>query len=62
MKKSAARFDDIGFALLAIGVGALQVALDKRQEDDWFGSRFIATVIIIAAVGFASISSARWRE
>jgi MFS transporter, DHA2 family, multidrug resistance protein len=40
-KKGAGRFDYIGFALLAIGVGALQVALDKGQEDDWFGSHFI---------------------
>jgi DHA2 family multidrug resistance protein len=51
MRKRAARFDYIGFALLAIGVGALQVALDKGQEDDWFGSRFITTLILIAALG-----------
>jgi MFS transporter, DHA2 family, multidrug resistance protein len=55
VKKSAAKFDYIGFALLAIGVGALQVALDKGQEDDWFGSRFITTLIIIAAAGLISM-------
>src|SRR5437016_10963603 len=53
-KKGAGRFDYIGFALLAIGVGALQVALDKGQEDDWFGSHFITTLIVIAAVGLVS--------
>src|SRR6201995_2874221 len=38
LKAGMARFDYIGFGLLALGVGALQVALDKGQEDDWFGS------------------------
>src|SRR6202030_536236 len=54
-KKRTARFDYIGFGLLAIGVGALQVALDKGQEDDWFGSRFITTLIILAIVGLSSL-------
>jgi len=31
------RVDYIGIALLALGVVALQVLLDKGQEDDWFG-------------------------
>ncbi len=44
------RLDYIGIALLTLGVGALQVMLDKGQEDDWFGSRFILTLAIIAAV------------
>ena len=60
IKKSAARFDYIGFGLLAIGVGALQVALDKGQEDDWFGSRFITTLIVIAAVGLISMVIWEW--
>jgi DHA2 family multidrug resistance protein len=59
-KKSAAKFDYIGFALLAIGVGALQVALDKGQEDDWFGSRFITTLIVIAIVGLISMVIWEW--
>jgi MFS transporter, DHA2 family, multidrug resistance protein len=59
-KKRLARFDYIGFALLAIGVGALQVALDKGQEDDWFGSRFITTLIVIATVGLISMVIWEW--
>jgi DHA2 family multidrug resistance protein len=59
MKKST-RFDYIGFGLLAIGVGALQVALDKGQEDDWFGSRFITTLIVIAAAGLISMVIWEW--
>jgi DHA2 family multidrug resistance protein len=61
-KTRFARFDYVGFSLLAIGVGALQVALDKGQEDDWFGSRFIATLVIIAAVGLVSLVIWEWRQ
>jgi MFS transporter, DHA2 family, multidrug resistance protein len=59
-KKGAGRFDYIGFALLAIGVGALQIALDKGQEDDWFGSHFITMLIVTAAVGLVSLVIWEW--
>jgi DHA2 family multidrug resistance protein len=62
LKATIAKFDYIGFGLLAVGVGALQVALDKGQEDDWFGSRFITTLIIIAAVGLVSLVIWEWRH
>src|SRR5260221_4792172 len=60
LKAGMARFDYIGFGLLAVGVGALQVALDKGQEDDWFGSHFITTLIILAAVRFVSFVIWEW--
>ena len=44
------KLDYIGFSLLALGVAALQILLDKGQEDDWFGSNFIVTLVIIASV------------
>src|ERR1700761_1565893 len=44
------KVDYFGFGLLAIGVGFLQIVLDKGQEDDWFGSRFILTLSIISAI------------
>jgi len=59
-KKGVGRFDYMGFALLAIGVGALQVALDKGQEDDWFGSRFITMLVVAAAVGLVSLVVWEW--
>src|ERR1700756_1203923 len=62
LKAGMARFDYIGFGLLAVGVGALQVALDKGQEDDWFGSHFITTLIIIASVGLVSLVIWEWRH
>jgi MFS transporter, DHA2 family, multidrug resistance protein len=54
------KIDYIGVSLLALGVGALQVMLDKGQEDDWFGSRFILTLAIIAAVGLVSLVIWEW--
>lgn len=42
------KIDYFGFGLLAVGVGFLQVVLDKGQEDDWFGSDFILTLSIIS--------------
>jgi MFS transporter, DHA2 family, multidrug resistance protein len=54
------KFDYIGFALLTLGIGALQVMLDKGQEDDWFGSHFILTLAILAATGLVSLVLWEW--
>jgi MFS transporter, DHA2 family, multidrug resistance protein len=45
-------FDFVGFALVAAFLGALEVILDRGQEDDWFGSRFIITFTVISALAF----------
>lgn len=50
IKRGTMRFDVWGMGMLAIGMGALQIMLDKGQEDDWFGSRFITTLAITAAI------------
>jgi DHA2 family multidrug resistance protein len=42
------RVDYVGFGFLAIGIAFLQIVLDKGQEDDWFGSRFIVTLTVIS--------------
>ena len=54
------KIDYIGVSLLALGVGALQVMLDKGQEDDWFGSHFILTLAVLAAVGLISLVIWEW--
>ena len=46
------RFDWTGFAVLAIGVGALQLMLDRGQEQDWFSSREIIIEAVLAGLGF----------
>ena len=47
-----ARFDFIGFLLVATFLGALEIVLDRGLEDDWFGSNFIITFTIICALAF----------
>ena len=49
------RVDYIGFSLLALTFGCLEVVLDKGQEDDWFSSHFIVAFIAISAVSFVSV-------
>ncbi len=46
------RFSWYGFAMLAIGAGALQMLLDRGQELDWFSSREIMVEAVIAGLGF----------
>ena len=46
-------FDNIGFGLLIIWTGCLQVVLDKGQEDDWFGAiwvRWAVAALVVALV------------
>jgi DHA2 family multidrug resistance protein len=54
-RESATRklpIDKVGLALLVIWIAALQIMLDKGKELDWFGSREIVTLAIVALVGF----------
>jgi DHA2 family multidrug resistance protein len=60
VKGALARFDYIGVSFLVLGVGALQVMLDRGQEDDWFGSRFITTLAILTVVGLVSLVVWEW--
>jgi DHA2 family multidrug resistance protein len=55
LKGAGVKLDYIGIALLAVGIGALQILLDKGQEDDWFGSNFITTLVLIASVCLISL-------
>ena len=48
-RRRAPRFDFVGFLLLATFLGALEVVLDKGQEDDWFGSSFIVVFAALSA-------------
>ena len=58
--KGGIKLDYIGFSLLALGVGALQIMLDKGQEDDWFGSHFIVTLAITSAVCLTALVFYEW--
>lgn len=43
------RVDYIGLALLCLGIGSLQILLDKGQLEDWFSSGFIVILTFLAA-------------
>jgi DHA2 family multidrug resistance protein len=49
-RKKLGRFDFLGFFLLALGLGALEVVLDKGQREDWFASAYITWFTIVAVV------------
>jgi len=62
LKAAGVKLDYIGIALLTLGIGALQVLLDKGQEDDWFGSSFITTLVVVATVCLISLVIWEWYQ
>jgi len=60
LKAAGAKLDYIGIALLTLGISALQVILDRGEEDDWFGSHFITTLAIVSAVCLLSLVIWEW--
>jgi DHA2 family multidrug resistance protein len=46
------RFDWLGFLALAIGIGAMQLALDRGEQLDWFNSAEIVIESIVSVAGF----------
>jgi DHA2 family multidrug resistance protein len=49
------KIDYIGFGLLAMGLGCLEIVLDEGQRNDWFGSNFIVTFSILGAIGLIGV-------
>jgi DHA2 family multidrug resistance protein len=49
------RVDYLGFALVVVGFGALQVMLDRYEQDDGFSSNFILGLAVIAFGCLASL-------
>ncbi len=52
------RIDYIGFGLMAVALGSLQLVLDKGQEAEWFASSLITWVTILSVA--AAISFVIW--
>src|SRR5712664_1721262 len=49
------KVDYWGIGMLAVGIGALQIVLDKGQEEDWFSSNMIVVLSVVAAVTLAAL-------
>ncbi|MGA9571485.1 MAG: DHA2 family efflux MFS transporter permease subunit, partial [Candidatus Acidiferrales bacterium] len=61
-KRKGFRVDFIGLGLLALGLGAMQVVLDKGQRDDWFGSNFIIVMTAICIVSLIAVIIWEWHH
>ncbi len=59
VRKKLGSIDGIGLGLLAVTIGALQIMLDKGQENDWFGSSLIVACAFITGIGLLAFL---WRE
>jgi MFS transporter, DHA2 family, multidrug resistance protein len=55
-------FDNLGFGLLAVWTGCLQVVLDKGQEDDWFGAIWIRWAVLALVVALTWFIIHSWRH
>jgi DHA2 family multidrug resistance protein len=50
IRRSSTRIDYWGIGMLAVGIGTLQLVLDKGQEKDWFGTSWITALAFLAVV------------
>jgi DHA2 family multidrug resistance protein len=55
LRKKASGIDYWGIGLLVIGMGSLQIMLDKGQEEDWFSSHFILVLAVLAVLGLGGL-------
>src|SRR5581483_85298 len=61
-KLSELKVDYTGLGLIAVGLGALQVVLDKGQRDDWLESNFILFLSLISAAALIFLVLWEWRQ
>src|SRR6266568_1680183 len=61
-KWSETRIDYMGLGLIAVGLCALQIVLDKGQRDDWFESQFIVVLSVISAAALIFAVIWEWRH
>ncbi len=61
-KLSETHIDYVGLGFVALGLGALQIVLDKGQRDDWFDSHFILVLSLVAAASLIFLVIWEWRH
>ncbi|HSY12549.1 MAG TPA: DHA2 family efflux MFS transporter permease subunit, partial [Verrucomicrobiae bacterium] len=59
-RKNFFKLDYVGVSLLVISMGALQIMLDKGEENDWFGSHFIVTCAVTFVASFIALIAWEW--
>ena len=60
--KAGFRIDYIGIGLISLGLGSMQIILDKGQRDDWFASNFIIGFFALMLMGIIAGIIWEWRE
>src|SRR3954463_6247213 len=55
LRRERTGIDYWGIGLLTVGMGCLQVMLDKGQEEDWFSSHFILVLAVLAVIGLGGL-------
>ena len=53
-KRASAGVDFTGIGLLAMGLGAMQVVLEKGNREDWFDSSMITTLAFVSAIALVA--------
>jgi MFS transporter, DHA2 family, multidrug resistance protein len=61
-RNKAGPFDNLGFGLLCLWTGCLQIILDKGQEDDWFGAVWIRWATVVLLVSFGWFVAHSWKH
>jgi DHA2 family multidrug resistance protein len=51
LERQSGHIDYLGLALITLGLGSLQVMMDRGENEDWFGSRFIQMMAVLAGLG-----------
>jgi DHA2 family multidrug resistance protein len=59
-RKNFFKLDYVGLSLLIISMGALQIGLDKGEENGWFGSPFIRSCAIAFGISFVVLLIWEW--
>jgi MFS transporter, DHA2 family, multidrug resistance protein len=64
IRRTSKRVDSWGLGMLAVGIASAQVVLDKGQEKDWFGTRWITVLTVLSLTALAAfvIHELRTRE
>src|SRR6476660_8795717 len=60
LRSESRRVDYWGMGMLVVGIGALQIVLDKGQQEDWFESSFIIALAIISIVTLVALVVHEW--
>jgi DHA2 family multidrug resistance protein len=50
--RTAPKFDFVGVAFIALALGSMEIAVDRGEDLDWLGSRFVGIVFAMSALGF----------